>query len=101
MIEMLAEATMAVILQHVNASNQHAVHRKLTQCYTSTTFQFKTRKSKTANPGEEGTISFPEWPLYQTQMPSFQPKKSQGIQRSRNVWPNQRENIINQQKLFL
>lgn len=56
MIEMLAEATMAVILQHINASNQHAVHRKLTQCYMSSTFQFKKSKNKTANPGEEGKI---------------------------------------------
>lgn len=64
-------------------------------------FNFKKSKNKTANPGEEGKISFPELLLYEIQMPSFQPKKSQGIQRSRNVWPIQRKNVINQQKLFL
>ena len=35
MIEMLANATVASILQYINASNQYTVHLKLTQYYVS------------------------------------------------------------------
>lgn len=35
MIEVLAKAMVAIILQHMSVSNQHIAHLKLTQCYVS------------------------------------------------------------------
>ena len=34
---------MAIILQYVNVSNQHAEHLKFIQCYMSNTFQLKNK----------------------------------------------------------
>ena len=41
MVEVLIIATIAVILQYINVSNQHLVHLKFTQCYMPNTFQLK------------------------------------------------------------
>lgn len=39
MMEMLANAVMAIPLQYVSISNQNVVNLKLIQCYTSITSQ--------------------------------------------------------------
>lgn len=38
---MSANASMVIILQYRNVSNQHIAHLKLTQCYVSVIFQLK------------------------------------------------------------
>lgn len=44
MREVLTIATMAIILQCINVSNQHVIHLKFTQCYTSNIFQQNVKK---------------------------------------------------------
>lgn len=38
-IQELVNATVVIILQYINVSDQHIVHLKLTQCYKSITSQ--------------------------------------------------------------
>ena len=45
MLEVLANATVVIILQYIKVSNQHVVHLKLTQCCMSIISQLKKDKS--------------------------------------------------------
>lgn len=54
MIEAPANATVAVMLQYVNVSNQHVVHLKLTQWSMSKIFQLKRKRIGNPKAKEKG-----------------------------------------------
>ena len=49
MAEVLTTATMAIILQYINGSNQHDVHLKCAQFYMSNIFQLKDKVKTSLN----------------------------------------------------
>ena len=49
MTEMLANATVMIILLYINVSNHYVVYLKFTKYYTSTISQFKTTTTKGTN----------------------------------------------------